>query len=85
MYWHLCRIYVLNVNIKFQIKKQKLEYVKIATVQESLSLALIESGKQSQNGLNESFNGKFRDKSLSMEWFRCRSEARVVIQEWRRR
>ncbi|ACU88852.1 Integrase catalytic region [Desulfomicrobium baculatum DSM 4028] len=51
---------------------------------ESLNLALIEPGKPWQNGLNESFNGKFRDECLSMEWFRCRSEARVVIDEWRR-
>lgn len=51
---------------------------------ESLNLALIEPGKPWQNGLNESFNGKFRDECLSMEWFRCRDEARVVIEEWRR-
>lgn len=51
---------------------------------ESLNLALIEPGKPWQNGLNESFNGKFRDECLSMEWFRCRAEARVVIEEWRR-
>jgi putative transposase len=51
---------------------------------ESLELALIEPGKPWQKGLNESFNGKFRDECLSMEWFRCRAEARVVIEEWRR-
>lgn len=51
---------------------------------ESLDLALIEPGKPWQNGLNESFNGKFRDECLSMEWFRCRAEARAVIEEWRR-
>ena len=51
---------------------------------ESLDLALIEPGKPWQNGLNESFSGKFRDECLSMEWFRCRAEARVVIEEWRR-
>ncbi|GAB6111893.1 IS3 family transposase [Desulfomicrobium salsuginis] len=51
---------------------------------ESLDLALIEPGKPWQNGLNESFNGKFRDECLSMEWFRCRAEAWVVIEEWRR-
>ena len=52
--------------------------------QESLNLALIEPGNPWQNGLNESFNGKFRDECLSMEWFRCRAEARAVIEEWRR-
>jgi putative transposase len=54
------------------------------TARESLDLALIEPGKPWQNGLNESFNGKFRDECLSMEWFRCRAKARVVIEEWRR-
>ncbi|TEA70045.1 transposase, partial [Allopusillimonas soli] len=31
-----------------------------------------------------SFNGKFRDECLSMEWFRNRLEARVIIEDWRR-
>ncbi len=51
---------------------------------ESLDLALIEPGKLWQKGLNESYNGKFRDECLSMEWFRCRAEARIVIEEWGR-
>jgi putative transposase len=50
---------------------------------ESLNLALIEPGKPWQNGANESFNGKFRDECLSMEWFRNRLEAKVVIEDWR--
>jgi len=50
---------------------------------ESLQLALIEPGKPWQNGTNESFNGKFRDECLSMEWFRHRLEAKVVIEDWR--
>jgi len=50
---------------------------------ESLHLALIDPGKPWQNGTNESFNGKFRDECLSMEWFRNRMEARVVIEDWR--
>lgn len=49
-----------------------------------LETALIEPGKPWQNGTNESFNGKFRDECLSMEWFRTRNEAKVVIEEWRR-
>jgi len=32
-----------------------------------------------QNGTCESFNGKFRDECLSVEWFRSREEARVMI------
>jgi putative transposase len=50
---------------------------------ESLQLALIDPGKPWQNGTNESFNGKFRDECLSMEWFRNRIEAKVVIGDWR--
>jgi len=50
---------------------------------ESLQLALIDPGKPWQNGTNESFNGKFRDECLSMEWFRTRLEAKVVIEDWR--
>lgn len=49
-----------------------------------LETALIEPGKPWQNGTNESFNGKFRDECLAMEWFRTRNEAKVVIEEWRR-
>lgn len=51
--------------------------------QESLQIALIDQGKPWQNGTNESFNGKFRDECLSMEWFRNRLEAKVVIEDWR--
>jgi putative transposase len=41
-------------------------------------------GRPLQNGTNESFNGKFRDECLAMEWFRNRLEARVVFEDWRR-
>lgn len=37
-----------------------------------------------QNGSNESFNGKLRDECLSMEWFRNRIDAKIVIGNWRR-
>ena len=37
-----------------------------------------------QNGVAESFNGKFRDECLSLEWFRSRAEAKVIIETWRR-
>jgi putative transposase len=49
----------------------------------SLGMALIDPGKPWQNGTAESFNGKFRDECLSMEWFRCRAEAKAVIESWR--
>jgi putative transposase len=45
--------------------------------------ALIDPGKPWQNGTNESFNGKFRDECLAMEWFRNRVEAKIVIDDWR--
>ena len=46
--------------------------------------ALIDPGKPWQNGTTESFNGKFRDECLSLEWFRSRAEAKVIIETWRR-
>ena len=48
-----------------------------------LECAHIDAGPW-QNGTNESFNDKFRDECLSMEWFRSRTEARVIIEAWRR-
>ena len=39
-------------------------------------------GKPRQNGANESFNGRFRDKCLSMEHFRHRAEASALIEAW---
>lgn len=52
-------------------------------VEENIETALIDPGKPWQNGTNESFNGKFRDECLSMEWFRNRMEAKIVIEDWR--
>jgi putative transposase len=52
--------------------------------QSGIGTALIDPGKPWQNGTNESFNGKFRDECLSLEWFRSRAEAIVVIESWRR-
>ena len=49
-----------------------------------IDTALIDPGKPWQNGADESFNGKFRDECLNMEWFRNRIEARVLIEIWRR-
>ena len=51
---------------------------------ESLGITLIDPSKPWQNGMFESFNGKFRDECLSMEWFRSRMEAKAVIEDWRR-
>lgn len=53
-------------------------------VAQRIHTALINPGKPWQNANGESFNGKFRDKCLSLEWFRSRAEAKVVIESWRR-
>ena len=45
--------------------------------------APIDPGKPWQNGANESFNGKFRDECLGMQWFKNRIDAKVVIEDWR--
>jgi putative transposase len=49
---------------------------------EGIATALIDPGKPWQNGVNENYDGKFRDDCLSMEWFRSRAEASVVIDSW---
>ena len=51
---------------------------------QGIETALIDPGKPWQNGTTESFNGKFRDECLSLEWFRSRAEAKVIIETWRR-
>ena len=53
-------------------------------VAQGIGTALIEPGKPWQNGVTESFNGKFRDECLGLEWFRSRAEAKVIIEAWRR-
>ena len=52
--------------------------------EQGIHTALIDPGKPWQNGVGESFNGKFRDECLSLEWFRSRAEAKVVIERWRK-
>jgi putative transposase len=52
-------------------------------VAQGIGTALIDPGKPWQNGVVESFNGKLRDECLSLEWFRSRAEAKVVIESWR--
>ena len=52
--------------------------------EEGIETAYIAPGKPWQNGLNESFNGKFRDECLDMEWFPTRREAVVVIEQYRK-
>jgi len=49
----------------------------------NIEIALIDPDKPWQNGTDESFNGKLRDECLSVEWFRLRREAKVIIDAWR--
>ena len=48
-----------------------------------VKLHFIEPGKPQQNGLIESFNGRFRDECLNQEWFTSLQEARQLIEAWR--
>ena len=48
-----------------------------------IDTACIDPGKPWQNGLNESFNGKFRDECLAMHWFKNRVDAKVLIEAFR--
>ena len=48
-----------------------------------IDTAFIDPGKPWQNGADESFNGKFRDECLNLEWFRSSAEAKVIIETWR--
>jgi putative transposase len=50
----------------------------------NIETALIDPGKPWQNGSNESFNGKFRDECLGMQWFPNRVDAKILIEQWRR-
>lgn len=53
------------------------------TADNDLNMALSDPGKPWQNGRDESFSGKFHDECLSMAWFHSRTEAKVVIEQWR--
>lgn len=50
---------------------------------ENIGTAFTDPGKPWQNGVNESFNGTFRNECLGREWFRNRAEATAVIAAWR--
>ena len=62
------------------VSKRVLEWI----VESGIEMAHIDPGKPWQNGTDESFNGRLRDECLSLEWFRSRLEARVIIEQWRR-
>jgi len=47
-------------------------------------LNFIDPGKPMQNGYIESFNGRFRDECLNDNWFTSLTDARHIIEAWRR-
>ena len=51
---------------------------------QGIDTAYIEPGKPWQNGAVESFIGKFPDECLHTEWFLNRTEARIIIENYRR-
>jgi putative transposase len=46
-------------------------------------LDYIDPGKQVQNAVMESFNGRFRDECLNSHWFTSLEDARRTIEAWR--
>ena len=72
--------YIRSDNGPEFISKSVLKWVTASGIR----TAHIDPGKPWQNGSNESFNGKFRDECLAMEWFRSRREAKVIIETWRK-
>jgi putative transposase len=48
-----------------------------------ITLHFIQPGKPTQNAFVESFNGKFRDYCLNLNWFASIEDARTTINDWR--
>jgi putative transposase len=48
-----------------------------------VKLHFIDPGKPTQNCYIESFNGKFRDECLNLNWFSDLADAKKTIEEWR--
>lgn len=51
----------------------------------NVRLQFIEPGKPSQNGFIESFNGTLRNECLNENWFASLTEARQIIETWRKK
>jgi transposase InsO family protein len=60
-----------------QIVREWLQRIGVKTL-------FIEPGSPWENGYVESFNGKFRDECLNREIFYTLTEAKVLIERWRR-
>jgi putative transposase len=46
-------------------------------------LRFIDPGQPRQNGVVESFNGRFRDECLNQSWFTSLADARIAVEGWR--
>ena len=53
------------------------------TLDVDIETAFIDPGKPWQNGVNESFNGKFRDEHLNESWFETLQQARNAASIWK--
>lgn len=53
------------------------------TYNQKIHAHYIQPGKPTQNAYVESFNGKFRDECLNLNWFKNLKEAREIIEEWK--
>ena len=51
--------------------------------QSGVKLHFIQPGKPTQNAFVESFNGKFREYCLDLNWFVSLEDARTAIEQWR--
>lgn len=49
----------------------------------AVKLHFIQPGKPTQNAFIESFNGKFREYCLNLNWFASLEDARSIIERWR--
>ena len=48
-----------------------------------MQLYFIDPGKPTQNAYIESFNGRFREECLNLNWFTSLAEAERIIEDWR--
>jgi len=48
-----------------------------------VELYFIDPGKPTQNAYIESFNGRFREECLNLNWFTSLGEAQRIIEDWR--
>ncbi len=73
----------LEIDVMKEISK-KVVSAAVRRRQVDFDAALIDPGKPWQNATNESFNDKFRGECLRLEWARSPSDAKVLIEIWRR-